>query len=68
MTHAEIVDYTVPFSWSIEKKELMNGWLNLKAPKCIHTFQKILDDTYPKPKFWLWSKRHNNTTLNPLIM
>jgi hypothetical protein len=41
MTHAEIVDYTVAPVFMIDReKELMNGWLNLKAPKCIHTFKK----------------------------
>jgi hypothetical protein len=46
----------------------MNGWLNLKGSKMHSHFPKILDDTLQNLNSDYEAKRHNNTTLNPLII
>ena len=70
MTNAEIVDYTVAPVFMIDRKKGAHEWMIefKKAPTCIHTFQKILDDTLQNLNSDYEAKRHNNTTLNTLII
>jgi hypothetical protein len=68
MTHAEKIIPWPPFSWSIEKKELMNGWLNLKRLQNAFTLSKNIRRHLTNLNSDYEAKRHNNTTLNPLII
>jgi hypothetical protein len=70
ITQNEVVDYTVAPVFMIDKEKGGHEWMIefKETPKCIYTFQKILDDTLQTLNSDYEAKRHNNTTLNPLVI
>jgi hypothetical protein len=70
ITQNEVVDYTVAPVFMIDKEKGAHEWMIefKEAPKCIDTFQKILDDTLQTLNSDYEAKRCNNMTLNPLII
>ena len=70
ITQNEVVDYTVAPVFMIDKEKGAHEWMIefKEAPKCVDTFQKILDDTLQALNSDYEAKRCNNMTLNPLII
>lgn len=70
ITNAQIVDYTVAPVFMKEKEKGAHEWMIefKKAPENLDLFKKILDETIQSINSDYEAKRHNNMTLNPLII
>ncbi len=70
MTRAEVKDYTVAPIFMKEKEKGAHEWMIefKKKPQDIDVFQKILDKTLQSLNSDYEAKRHNNMTLNPLVI
>ena len=70
ITGTEIVDYTVAPVFMIDKEKGAHEWMIefRKNPADIAFFQKVLDETLQSLNSDYEAKRHNNMTLNPLII
>ena len=70
LTHSEIIDYTVAPVFMKDKEKGAHEWMiEFKtAPNDMVLFQKILDETLQSINSDYEAKRHNNMTLNPLII
>ena len=70
ITHAELVDYTVAPIFMIDKEKGAHEWMIefKKNPEDIDLFQKVLDETLQSLNSDYEAKRHNNMTLNPLVI
>lgn len=70
ITHSEIVDYTVAPVFMKDKEKGAHEWMiEFKTkPQDMILFQKILDETLQSLNSDYEAKRHNNMTLNPLVI
>lgn len=70
LTHSEVVDYTAAPIFMIDKEKGAHEWMIefKKKPENIDLFQKILDETLQSLNSDYEAKRHNNMTLNPLVI
>jgi hypothetical protein len=70
LTQTEVVDYTVAPIFMDGKEKGAHEWMIefKKNPTDIAQFQKILDDTLQSLNSDYEAKRHNNMTLNPLVI
>jgi len=70
ITDTEVVDYTVAPVFMIDKEKGAHEWIIefKKNPENREQFQKILDQTLQSLNSDYEAKRHNNMTLNPLIL
>ena len=70
LTHSEIIDYTVAPVFMKDKEKGAHEWMiEFKTPpNDMVLFQKILDETLQSINSDYEAKRHNNMTLNPLII
>ena len=70
ITGTEIVDYTVAPVFMIDKEKGAHEWMIefRQNPADIAFFQKVLDETLQSLNSDYEAKRHNNMTLNPLII
>ena len=70
ITRTEVVDYTVAPVFMINKEKGAHEWMIefRENPADIAFFQKILDETLQSLNSDYEAKRHNNMTLNPLII
>ncbi len=70
ITNAEIVDYTVAPVFMKDKEKGAHEWMiEFKTPpKDLSLFQKILDESLQTINSDYEAKRHNNMTLNPIII
>ena len=70
VTKSEMVDYTVAPVFMKDKEKGAHEWIIefKKKPKDIALFQKVLDETLQSLNSDYEAKRHNNMTLNPLIL
>jgi hypothetical protein len=70
LTHTEVIDYTVAPIFMDGKEKGAHEWMIefKKNPTDIAQFQKILDDTLQSLNSDYEAKRHNNMTLNPLVI
>jgi hypothetical protein len=70
VTHSEIVDYTVAPIFMIDREKGAHEWMIefKKKPADMTLFQKVLDETIQSVNSDYEAKRHNNTTLNPLVL
>ncbi|MBL0013813.1 MAG: GH3 auxin-responsive promoter family protein [Flavobacterium sp.] len=70
LTNSEVVDYTVAFIFMKDKEKGAHEWMiEFKSkPSNINEFQKILDETLQSLNSDYEAKRHNNMTLNPLVI
>jgi hypothetical protein len=70
ITQAEVVDYTVAPIFMKEKEKGAHEWMIefKKKPQDMALFQQVLDETLQSLNSDYEAKRHNNMTLNPLII
>lgn len=70
VTRSEIVDYTVAPIFMIDREKGAHEWMIefKKKPTDMALFQKVLDDTLQAVNSDYEAKRHNNMTLNPLVI
>jgi hypothetical protein len=70
ITQAEVVDYTVAPIFMKEKEKGAHEWMIefKKKPQDMALFRQILDETLQSLNSDYEAKRHNNMTLNPLII
>ncbi|EIA09496.1 GH3 auxin-responsive promoter family protein [Flavobacterium frigoris] len=70
VTRSEIVDYTVAPIFMIDREKGSHEWMIefKKKPTDMALFQKVLDDTLQSVNSDYEAKRHNNMTLNPLVI
>jgi hypothetical protein len=70
VTHAEIVDYTVAPIFMIDREKGAHEWMIefKRKPADMALFQKVLDETIQSVNSDYEAKRHNNMTLNPLVI
>jgi hypothetical protein len=70
ITDSEIVDYTVAPIFMIDREKGAHEWMIefKKKPADIALFQKVLDETIQSVNSDYEAKRHNNMTLNPLVL
>jgi hypothetical protein len=70
ITKTEIVDYTVAPVYMKDKEKGAHEWIIefKKNPDDIAFFQKVLDETLQSLNSDYEAKRHNNMTLNPLLI
>jgi len=70
LTNSEVVDYTVAPIFMKDKEKGAHEWMiEFKSkPSNITEFQKILDETLQSLNSDYEAKRHNNMTLNPLVI
>lgn len=70
LTNTEIVDYTVAPVFMDGKEKGAHEWIIefKRQPQDIQFFQKTLDETLQTLNSDYEAKRHNNMTLNPLII
>ena len=70
LTNSEVVDYTVAPIFMQDKEKGAHEWMiEFKSkPQNISEFQKILDETLQSLNSDYEAKRHNNMTLNPLVI
>jgi hypothetical protein len=70
VTDSEIVDYTVAPIFMIDREKGAHEWMIefKKKPADIALFQKVLDETIQSVNSDYEAKRHNNMTLNPLVL
>ena len=70
LTGTQMVDYTAAPVFMKDKEKGAHEWIIefKKNPVDIATFQKILDETLQSLNSDYEAKRHNNMTLNPLIL
>jgi hypothetical protein len=70
LTNSEVVDYTVAPIFMQDKEKGAHEWMiEFKSkPSNINEFQKILDETLQSLNSDYEAKRHNNMTLNPLVI
>jgi hypothetical protein len=69
-TNAEVVDYTVAPIFMKEKEKGAHEWIIefKRKPENMSIFQKILDESLQTLNSDYEAKRHNNMTLNPLVI
>ncbi|MFT6731740.1 MAG: hypothetical protein ACJA1H_003086, partial [Glaciecola sp.] len=70
VTDSEIVDYTVAPIFMIDREKGAHEWMIefKKKPADLALFQKVLDETIQCVNSDYEAKRHNNMTLNPLVL
>ncbi|WP_367755219.1 GH3 auxin-responsive promoter family protein [Flavobacterium sp. WC2430] len=70
ITHSEIVDYTVAPIFMVDKEKGAHEWMIefKRKPTDMVLFQKVLDETLQSLNSDYEAKRHNNMTLNPLVI
>ncbi|MEN0080875.1 GH3 auxin-responsive promoter family protein [Flavobacterium lindanitolerans] len=70
LTDTEVIDYTVAPVFMEGKEKGAHEWMIefKNAPENISDFRQILDDTLQSLNSDYEAKRHNNMTLNPLII
>ncbi|TDD96491.1 GH3 auxin-responsive promoter family protein [Flavobacterium cellulosilyticum] len=70
ITHSEIVDYTVAPIFMKDKEKGAHEWMIefKKKPHDMVLFQKVLDETLQSLNSDYEAKRHNNMTLNQLVI
>ncbi|MGO4817468.1 GH3 auxin-responsive promoter family protein [Flavobacterium sp. W22_SRS_FP1] len=70
VTDSEIVDYTVAPIFMIDREKGAHEWMIefKKKPADMALFQKVLDETIQSINSDYEAKRHNNMTLNPLVL
>jgi hypothetical protein len=70
LTNTEVIDYTVAPVFMEGKEKGAHEWMIefKNAPENISDFRQILDDTLQSLNSDYEAKRHNNMTLNPLII
>lgn len=70
MTNSEVIDYTVAPVFMEGKEKGAHEWMIefKNPPKNVSDFRQILDDTLQSLNSDYEAKRHNNMTLNPLIL
>jgi len=70
LTQTEVVDYTVAPIFMKDKEKGGHEWMIefKKKPSNIPMFQKVLDETLQSLNSDYEAKRHNNMTLNPLVV
>jgi hypothetical protein len=70
LTNAEVVDYTVAPIFMEGKEKGAHEWMIefKRHPTDMSIFQKILDETLQSINSDYEAKRHNNMTLNPLLL
>ncbi|SDX37906.1 GH3 auxin-responsive promoter family protein [Flavobacterium degerlachei] len=70
VTRSEIVDYTVAPIFMIDREKGAHEWMIefKKKPTDMALFQKVLDETIQSVNSDYEAKRHNNMTLNPLVI
>jgi 5,10-methylene-tetrahydrofolate dehydrogenase/methenyl tetrahydrofolate cyclohydrolase len=70
ITNSEIVDYTVAPIFMKNKEKGAHEWMiEFKTkPQDMEKFQKVLDETLQSLNSDYEAKRHNNMTLNPLVI
>jgi hypothetical protein len=70
LTHSEIVDYTVAPIFMIDREKGAHEWMIefKKKPTDMTVFQRALDETLQSLNSDYEAKRHNNMTLNPLVI
>ena len=70
MTNSEVVDYTVAPIFMRDKEKGAHEWIIefKKKPENTAEFRKILDETLQSLNSDYEAKRHNNMTLNPLVL
>ncbi|PRZ25077.1 GH3 auxin-responsive promoter family protein [Flavobacterium granuli] len=70
LTQSEVIDYTVAPVFMIDKEKGAHEWMVefKKKPADVALFQRILDETLQSLNSDYEAKRHNNMTLNPLIL
>ncbi|PZQ79494.1 MAG: hypothetical protein DI548_14845, partial [Flavobacterium johnsoniae] len=70
ITNTEVIDYTVAPVFMEGKEKGAHEWMIefKNAPENISDFRQILDDTLQSLNSDYEAKRHNNMTLNPLII
>ncbi|WP_418264815.1 GH3 auxin-responsive promoter family protein [Flavobacterium faecale] len=69
-TQSEMIDYTVAPVFMKDKEKGAHEWMIefKKAPQDLSLFQKILDESLQNINSDYEAKRHNNMTLNPLVI
>lgn len=70
ITQTEVVDYTVAPVFMKDKEKGAHEWIIefKQNPADIQLFQKVLDETLQSLNSDYEAKRHNNMTLNPLVL
>jgi hypothetical protein len=70
VTRSEIVDYTVAPIFMIDREKGAHEWMIefKKKPIDMALFQKVLDESIQSVNSDYEAKRHNNMTLNPLVI
>ncbi|PKW29379.1 GH3 auxin-responsive promoter family protein [Flavobacterium lindanitolerans] len=70
ITNTEVIDYTVAPVFMEGKEKGAHEWMIefKNAPENISHFRQVLDDTLQSLNSDYEAKRHNNMTLNPLII
>ncbi|HEY4617083.1 MAG TPA: GH3 auxin-responsive promoter family protein [Flavobacterium sp.] len=70
VTRSEIVDYTVAPIFMIDREKGAHEWMIefKKKPTDMALFQKVLDESIQSVNSDYEAKRHNNMTLNPLVI
>ena len=70
ITDAELIDYTVAPIFMIDKERGAHEWMIefKEKPADMLVFQKVLDETLQSLNSDYEAKRHNNMTLNPLVI
>ena len=70
ITNSEVVDYTVAPIFMKDKEKGAHEWIIefKKKPENTTEFSKILDETLQSLNSDYEAKRHNNMTLNPLVL
>ena len=70
ITHSEVVDYTVAPIFMVNKEKGAHEWMIefKRKPVDMVLFQKVLDETLQSLNSDYEAKRHNNMTLNPLLI
>ncbi|MBF4486980.1 GH3 auxin-responsive promoter family protein [Flavobacterium sp. CSZ] len=70
ITQTEVIDYTVAPIFMQDKEKGAHEWMIefKKKPSDVGLFQKVLDETLQTLNSDYEAKRHNNMTLNPLVI
>lgn len=70
MTNSEVIDYTVAPVFMEGKEKGAHEWMIefKNPPENVADFRQILDDTLQSLNSDYEAKRHNNMTLNPLVL